>query len=51
VSVYNDMANDAGYSYGSLENQQLAEQIEYDEMHRAQMNDYYEEEMNRDVFQ
>lgn len=35
MSVYNDMANDAGYRYGSVENEQLAQQVEYGEMIKA----------------
>lgn len=35
MSVYNDMANDAGYRYGSDENAQMAEMIENDQQRRA----------------
>jgi len=31
MSVYNDMASDAGYSYGSDENDQMAAMLEYQE--------------------
>jgi len=42
MSVYNDMANDAGYGYGSEENQQMASMIEHEE--RSQQQEYYEEQ-------
>lgn len=40
MSVYNDLANDAGYAYGTEENQQVAMMIEYEEMMERQR--YYE---------
>lgn len=42
MSVYNDMANDAGYGYGTEENQQMAQMLEYEEM-RAQ-EEYWAEQ-------
>ena len=48
MSVYNDMANDAGYRYGSDENMQMAQMIEEDERvhereeyHRHMEEQYY----------
>jgi hypothetical protein len=41
MSVYNDMASDAGYKYGSRENEQMARMIEQEEEQRQ-----YEAEMD-----
>jgi hypothetical protein len=41
MSVYNDMANDAGYKYGTPENEQMAQMIEEEharDMAEAEMN-------------
>ena len=38
MSVYNDMANDAGYPFGSNENKQMASMIE--EHERQAYDDY-----------
>jgi hypothetical protein len=35
MSIYNDMANDAGYKYGTPENEQMAQMIE--EEHKRDM--------------
>lgn len=43
MSIYNDMANDAGYSYGTEENEQMASWIEADRMY--QMQEAVEEEL------
>lgn len=43
MSVYNDMANDAGYSYGTDENELMAAWIEQD--HRYQMEEAIQEEL------
>ena len=42
MSVYEDMANDAGYSYGTDENKQMAMMIEYEEQSEyfKQMEEY-----------
>lgn len=42
MSVYNDMANDAGYSFGSEENEQMAMLLEEQEYRAWQ--EYYEQE-------
>jgi len=36
MSVYNDMANDAGYSYDTDENQQMAQMLEWEEGQKLQ---------------
>ena len=44
MSVYEDMANDAGYPYGTDENRQMAEmaeQYERDEYHKWMEEQYY----------
>jgi len=43
MGIYNDMANDAGYSYGTEENKQMAAWIEADYIH--QMQEAVEEKM------
>ena len=40
MSVYNDMASDAGYKYGSSENQQMAAMIEAEEERNCQQREY-----------
>ena len=40
MSVYKDMANDAGYPYGGDENEQMAQAIEQDHMRQMQEWDY-----------
>lgn len=40
MSVYNDMASDAGYRYGTPENEQLASMIEADEFRKQQEREY-----------
>jgi hypothetical protein len=50
MGVYNDMANDAGYSYGSDENEQMAQMIEWEEQVAWQQHfeeQEYMEEMER----
>jgi len=42
MGVYEDMANDAGYQYGSLENGQMAQVIE--QQMSEKMQEIYEEE-------
>lgn len=37
---HNDMANDAGYRYGTSENAQLASMIEADEYRKQQEHEY-----------
>lgn len=44
MSVYNDMASDAGYKYGSKENEQMARMIEQ-QQYEAEMNANYQKEM------
>lgn len=48
MGVYNDMANDAGYPYGTEENQQMANWIESD--HLYQMQQAYYEELELDAY-
>ena len=36
MGVYNDMANDAGYPYGTDENEQMAQSIEAEHMKQIQ---------------
>jgi hypothetical protein len=47
MSVYNDMANDAGYAYGTEENQCLAQLIENHEMEQHHQWCMEEEELER----
>ena len=42
MGVYNDMANDAGYGYGTDENEQMAMMLEWEEMMEWQR--YYDEQ-------
>ncbi len=42
MSVYNDLADDAGYPFGSYENEQVARYVE--EQHMRQMRNWEEEE-------
>jgi len=42
MGVYNDLANDAGYAYGTEENQQMAMMLEWEEMVARQR--YYEKQ-------
>jgi len=52
MGVYNDMANDAGYGYGSQENEQMAqmfEQEEYIAYQRWVEEKQYEEEYFRQM--
>lgn len=42
MGVYEDMANDAGYSFGTDENRQMAEMIYYHEQQAWQ--EYHEEQ-------
>ena len=44
MSIYNDMANDAGYSYETAENYQMAEMIERDRGNAAREQAREEEE-------
>lgn len=44
MGVYNDMANDAGYSYGTDENEQMAMMLEWEEMMEWQR--YYDEQQH-----
>jgi len=36
MSVYNDMANDAGYGFGTQENEQMAQMLAAEEMYEWQ---------------
>jgi hypothetical protein len=50
MGVYNDLANDAGYSYGTPENEQMAQMIEEED--RRQYQRYLEEkELERQVLE
>jgi len=53
MGVFEDMANDAGYSYGSEENQQMAQSIQWGEQQRCdeEMEDAYYEEMEQDYWE
>ena len=48
MSVYNDMACDAGYPYGSSENQQMAQMIEAEQRRQQEEEDAYREIAQRD---
>ena len=51
MGVYNDMANDAGYGYGTEENHQMAMMLEWEEMQGWQRHfeeqQHIEEHMKR----
>lgn len=56
MGVYNDMASDAGYGYGTLENRQIAEMLEYQEMQQSygeqrrieeELREYHDKENKR----
>ncbi|MFW9871629.1 MAG: hypothetical protein ACFFG0_00905 [Candidatus Thorarchaeota archaeon] len=50
MGIYNDLANDSGYAYGTEENEQIAlmiEQEEYEEYHKWQA--WKEEEKRHEI--
>lgn len=47
MSVYNDIANDAGYAFGTQENQQMAMMIEAEEMAQWQKEYEIDQEIER----
>ena len=50
MGVYNDMANDAGYAFGSEENEQMAMMLEAEQMHQYQeWLEEQEEELRREI--
>jgi len=53
MGVYEDMANDAGYAYGTDENQHMAESIHYQEQQRynEETEQQYYEEIEQDYIE
>lgn len=56
MSVYNDMANDVGYRYDTLENRQIAEMLEWQEIEQSygeqrrieeELREYHDKENKR----
>lgn len=50
MGKYEDMANDAGYAYGSDENQQMAENLERQDYERG-MEEYYYQDLELDCWE
>ena len=48
MSIYNDMANDAGYRYGTAENHQMAMALEIDHMNQVWAEQEYCDAMEQE---